>query len=88
MPQIPDNVIGDTRGNIAQVIAYIEQAQAIAAKTVQQWNKLGGATSVSGFDWNTLNVTEQEFLDAVSSLSTALPDIMGAHGTNLYKVLL
>lgn len=79
-------LIAQARNAVNGVLEKIEEAQALAAAAVQQYNKLGGGSYLSGFDWETIEIAEQEFLDAVSSLSTALPDILAAHGTNLYKV--
>ena len=33
-----------------------------------------------------MEIDGDDVANAVSSMSTAMPDILGAHGTNLYKV--
>jgi hypothetical protein len=78
-------LVNNVRNNAARILSLIEQAQAIAASQAQEYNKLGGATFLEGFTWDG-DVTEQNLLDAVSSLTSAFPDILGAHGTNLYRL--
>ena len=51
------------------------------------WSKLGGASAVDSVDWNALGITQQQFLDAMASLGTQMPDLLGAHGTNYYTVV-
>jgi len=66
-----------------------EQVQARAAALVQRWNKLGGSAFLAGMtaeDWTAVGVAEADFLAAMSSLGTAFPDVLGDHGTNLYKI--
>ena len=82
----PAVVIADARNQIGQILATIERAQAQAAALVQAWNKLGGSAFVDTDDFTDSDITEAEFEAAISSLSTAFPDILGAHGTNLYKL--
>lgn len=70
----------------AEILRHVEAAQALAARQVQEWNKLGGADFFTDFNWETVHVTSAQISTAVSTLSTAFPDILGAHGTNLYLV--
>ena len=79
-------LINNVRNRTARVLNLVEQAQAEAAAAVQEWNKLGGATFLTGFVWDDLDITAQQFTDAVASLGSAMPDILGAHGTNLYTI--
>ncbi|MBN1814720.1 MAG: hypothetical protein JXA14_22965 [Anaerolineae bacterium] len=74
------------RSCATDVLALVEQAQAKASAMVQEYNKLGGATFLTGFDWEGTDITEQQLLDAVSSLQLAFPDLLGGNGTNLYRV--
>ena len=80
------NLISDVRNGLNEITKLVEQAQAKSAALVQMYNKLGGSSFLTGHDWSGSDITEQEFLDAVSSLGTAMPDLLGAHGTNLYKM--
>ena len=81
-----DDVIDTTRQGTIRVLSLIEEAQAQAASLVQQWNKLGGAAAIASFDFTGYDLTSAEIGDAINSLGTAFPDILGAHGTNLYKL--
>lgn len=81
-----DNVVTQTHTTVVEVLQHIEQAQALAAARVAQITALGGgATAVAGYEWPA-GVTEQDFLDAVSSLSSKLPALItDGHNTNLYE---
>ncbi len=86
MAQVDQTVI-NIRGRTSRAVKLIEQAQAEAAAAVQEWNKLGGEAMFSGYEWpEGSDITQAEFTTGVSSLSTAMPDILGDHGTNLYKM--
>jgi len=78
-------LVNSVRNSAAQILNLIEQAQAIAAAQTQEYNKLGGSSFLEGFSWDG-DITEQNLLDAVSSMSSAFPDLLGAHGTNLYRL--
>ena len=80
-------LVNQTQNAVRHILDQIEAVQGDAAALVQRWNKLGGATSVAAVDWEAVGVTQQEFADAMASLGTLFPDIMGAHGTNLYKIV-
>lgn len=81
-----DLVVTQTHETVKRVLQHIEAAQALAAAQVAQITALGGgATAVAGYDWPA-GVTEQNFLDAVSSLSSKIPALItDGHNTNLYK---
>lgn len=79
-------MIAGIRNEINRVLSIVEDAQARAAAVVQGWNKLGGASFLTGYDWTGSDISEQEFIDAVSSLSSLFPDVLGTDGTNLYKM--
>jgi hypothetical protein len=76
--------IGAIRSEIQESVKLVEQAQAIAARAVQRYNKLGGAAFLVDYVWPA-ELSEADFIAAVGSLGTLFPDIMGNHGTNLYK---
>lgn len=82
----PTTLINHIRASSAQILRLIEQAQAVAAAQVQEWNKLGGSTFLTGFDYTGLDIDGNDITAAISSMTTALPDILGDHGTNLYTV--
>lgn len=75
------------QSQVSQLLTHIEQAQAIAASVTQELSALGGgAAATAGVDWATQTITAQQFYDALASLANALPGILGAHATNLYRV--
>ena len=82
----PAVVIAEIRSEVTQVLGTVERAQAQAAALVQAWDKLGGAAFIEGYDWTASDITEEEFLAAISSLETAFPDVLRSHGVNLYKL--
>lgn len=81
-----DRVVTETHTTVVQVLQHLESAQALAAARVAQITALGGgATAVAGYDWPEGGATEQDFLNAVSSLSSKLPALItDGHNTNLY----
>ena len=80
-----DNVVTQTHTTVVQVLQHIEAAQALAAARSAQITALGGgAGAVAGYVWPE-GMTEQIFLDALSSLATKLPALItDGHNTNLY----
>jgi hypothetical protein len=79
----PTTVANDIVARINRIIHQTEQAQAEAAAIFQMWNKLGGAASIAGATVAN-GATETQISDAVASLGTLFPDILGTHGTNFY----
>jgi len=79
-------LIANIRATAQRILDHIEQAQAEAAAQVQEWNKLGGSTFLDGFDYTEMDIDADDVTAAVSSMSSALPDILGNDGTNLYKL--
>lgn len=81
-----DLVVTQTHTTVVQVLEHIEAAQALASARVAQITALGGgAAAVAGYEWPA-GVTEQDFLDAVTSLATKLPALItDGHNTNLYE---
>ncbi len=85
-----DVLVARTRESVKQLLGAIEAVQGDAAALVQRWNKLGGSAAVADLaleDWTALGLTETQFTDAMSSLGTLFPDLLGAHGTNLYTIV-
>lgn len=82
-----DGQVGVIRSEVREVVALVERAQAIAARVVQKYNKLGGAAffAEEAIEWPE-DCAQAEFVAAVASLGTLFPDILGNHGTNFYKV--
>lgn len=81
-----DQIVSDVRNNVNEILKHIEAAQALAAKTVQEWNKLGGSAAIAAVDFTDSDITAADVATAVSSMSGAMPDILGDHGTNFYKL--
>lgn len=79
-------LVNHIRATSARVVALIEQAQATAAAQAQEWTKLGGETFLTDFDYTGMDIAAADVANAMSSLTTLMPDILGAHGTNLYKM--
>jgi hypothetical protein len=79
-------LVNNIRSSAKKVLDLIEQAQAEAAAMSQEWTKLGGATFLTGFDYTEMDIDADDITNAMSSLSTAMPDILGSHGTNLYTL--
>jgi len=86
MAQQADFIVSESHTNIKRILRLLEEVDALADKTVVQWNALGGASSVSGYDWPA-DLTEAQFTTAISTLSSKPWDIGGSgHDTNLYRV--
>lgn len=81
-----DNVVTQTHTTVVEVLWHIEAAQALAAARVAQITALGGgAMAVAGYEWPVDGATEQDFLNAVTSLSSKIPALItDGHNTNLY----
>lgn len=77
-------LINNIRRSSAAVLDLIEQAQALAAAQVQEYVKVGGATFLSGFDYTDYDIDADDVANGVSSMQNAMPDLLGANGTNLY----
>lgn len=82
---LADFVVTETHEKVKRILDLVEEAQALSAEVVQQWNKVAAGTKLGGYAWPE-GYSEEEFMTAISSLQTAMPDILGAHGTNLYKL--
>ncbi len=78
-------IVTEAHEKVKRILVLVEQAQALSAEVVQQWGKVGGSTTIEGYVWPA-GYSEAEFLSAISSLQSAMPDILGNHGTNLYKL--
>ena len=72
--------------DITQVLDLVEQAQAIAASRVQEYNKVAFSGLLVEGDFTGRTFTMAQFIDAISSLTTAMPNLLGDHGTNLYRI--
>ena len=80
-----DFIVTETHEKVKRILKLVEEAQALSAEVVQQWNKVSAGTKLGGYVWPE-GYSEAEFVTAISSLETAMPDLLGAHGTNLYKL--
>jgi len=78
-------IVTDTHEKVKRILMLIEQAQGLSAEVVQQWNKVSGASKLGGYQWPE-GYSEEDFVTAISSLQTLMPDVLGAHGTNLYRL--
>jgi len=79
-------LVNNIRATSARIVRLIEEAQAEAAAQVQEYNKLGGATFLTGFDFTGMDIDAGDVTNAVASMSNAFPDILGNDGTNLYTL--
>jgi len=79
-------LINHIRATSAQILALIEQAQARAAAQAQEWTKLGGTDFLTDFEYTGMDIGATEVANAMNTITTLMPDILGAHGTNLYKL--
>lgn len=83
------STISATRRDITSILDHIEQAQSLAASRFQLVTALGGAEAAkAGFDFSQSDITLEQYLNAVNSLSALFPHIMGDHATNLYLMKL
>lgn len=80
-----DYIVTETHEKVKRILLLVEEAQALSAATVQQWHKVAAGTKLGGYEWPE-GYSEEEFVTAISSLELAMPDILGEHGTNLYKM--
>ena len=78
--------IAGTASDTMQILDLVERAQAIAAQRVQEYTKMGFSASLIDSDFTGMPYTKQEFIDAISSLMNLFPNILGDHGTNLYRL--
>lgn len=82
--------INETRAKISGLVQEVEQIQGKAAAIVQQWDDLGGAAFLSGYDWTGSDIDEAEFVAAIGSLTTVFNDVLDnpgvGNGTNLQKM--
>jgi hypothetical protein len=78
-------LVNNIRNSVSATLNLIEQAQAKAAAEVQEYNAMGGATALTGFDWQTVDVTEAQVGNAMYSLGL-IADILGGNAANLYPV--
>lgn len=80
-----DFIVTETHEKVKRILDLVEEAQALSAEVVQQWNKVAGGTKIGAYPWPE-GYTGEDFVTAIASLETAMPDILGAHGTNLYRL--
>ena len=80
-------LVNQTRESVRKILREIEASQGAAAALAERWNKLGGVMAVAGVDWEAVGITEAQFTNAISSLGTLFPDLLGNHGTNLYTIV-
>lgn len=80
-----DFIVTETHEKVKRVLDLVEEAQALSAEVVQQWNKVSAGSKLGGYPWPD-GYSEQEFVTAIASLQSAMPDILGDHGTNLYML--
>ena len=79
-------LVNNIRASSKRILRLIEQAQAEAAAQVQEYNKVGGSSFLTGFDYTDMDINATDITNAITSMSSALPDILGNNGTNLYKL--
>lgn len=78
-----------TRRDITRILSLIEEAQALAASRAQLVTALGGAAAVKGdYDFSQSDITLDQFMNALNTLETLFPTILGDHATNLYSLKL
>lgn len=80
-----DFIVTETHEKVKRILTLVEQAQALSAEVVQQWNKVSAVSKLGGYQWPE-GYSEEEFVTAIASLQTLMPDVLGDHGTNLYKL--
>ena len=80
-----DFIVTETHEKVKRILALVEQAQALSAEVVQQWVKVSAGSKLGNYPWPE-GYAEEEFVTAISTLQTLMPDVLGAHGTNLYKL--
>jgi hypothetical protein len=78
-------LVTDVRNAATGVLQLVEQAQAKAAAVVQEYTKLGGATFLTGYEWESCDVTEAQIGDAVYALQQ-MADVLGGNAVSLYRV--
>lgn len=82
---LADFVVTETHEKVKRILDLVEEAQALSAEVVQQWGKVSAGSKLGGYPWPE-GYSEAEFVTAISSLQTLMPDVLGDHGTNLYKL--
>ena len=80
-----DFIVTETHEKVTRILTLVEQAQALSAEVVQQWVKVSAGSKLGNYPWPE-GYSEEEFVTAIATLQTLMPDVLGAHGTNLYKL--
>lgn len=79
-----DTFVTNTRTDVVQILELIERAQAIAAARVQETVALGGVDIINDFDWDAVEMTKQEFSQALVALQDSFPSLLGDDAAKLY----
>lgn len=82
-----DTFITSTREDVVRMLDLQEQAQAIAAARLQEYNSMSSADKTAiaeEFGWEAVEMTVSEFVAGMAALEN-MADILGANATALYK---
>lgn len=80
------NFIIETKQDIMQILNLIEQAQAIAAARLQEYNSIADKTAMAGeFDWEAVDMDIAEFSAGMTALASMSTLLSAANATALYR---
>ena len=80
-----DRFITATREDAVRILDLVEQAQAIAAARLQEYNAIPDKTAMAAeFDWDVVDMSAAEFVAGMTALES-FPSILGDNATALYR---
>ena len=80
-----DRFITDSRGDVVRILDLIEQAQAIAAARLQEYNSISDTpTMAQEFDWDVVDMDVADFVEGMTALEH-MAGILDVDAEALYR---